>query len=112
MTIQWPLAKLRAIPRDAEIAAGITAAQSYEGWESGLIGEANNRNMVVYVITSADAGADQTVAGRQTTADAALTKIIADAGYANEVSAAMIAGIVTAVLTAVAQVRGKQEQMK
>jgi uncharacterized membrane protein YhfC len=105
MTIQWPLAKLRAVPRDAEIAAGVAAAQSYEGWESGLIGEDNNRNMVVYVITTADAGADQTAVGRQVTADAALTKIITDAGYANEVSAAMIAGIVAAVLQAVATVR-------
>ena len=74
MTIQWPYQKLRAeIVDPAEITAGVAAAQSYEGWESGLIGEDNNRNMVVYVITTADASADQTPAGRQTAADLGLT---------------------------------------
>ena len=110
MTIQWPLGKLRAIPREAEITAGVAAAAAKEGWMSGLIGEPNNVKMVTYVITVADGSKDQTPAGRQTAAVTGLTKIIKDAGYGSAVSAEMISGIVDAVLKAVAALRSNQEQ--
>ena len=107
MTIQWPLYKLRAEPRSAEIDAGVAAATSFEGWQSGFIGEANNIKMVAFIIVTADGSKDQTPAGRQTAAATGLTKIISDAGYASYVSDTMIEGIVTSVLNAVAQVRGQ-----
>jgi hypothetical protein len=90
---------------DAEIAAGVAAAESYEGWESGFIGAQHNHDMAALVGDAADAATDQSAAGRQEAAVASLTKVIADNGYASEVSATMIAGVVTAVLGAVANLR-------
>src|ERR1700691_1375942 len=90
---------------DAELAAGVAAAEAYEGWESGFIGETNNENLVTLVITTADASPDQTSNGRQGSAVAALTAAVAAAGASDEVSSDMINGMVVAVLQAVAALR-------
>jgi hypothetical protein len=84
-----------------EITAAVSAAEAYEGWESGFIGETNNENMARLIIETADASPDQSVAGRQSAAVAALTKTIDAAGYGSEVSATMINGVVSAVLGAI-----------
>ena len=90
---------------DAELAAGGAAAEAYEGWESGFIGETNNENLVTLVITTADASPDQTSNGRQASAVAALTAAVAAAGASDEVSSDMINGVTAAVLQAVSAMR-------
>ncbi len=93
----------------AELDAGTAAAESYEGWEAGFVGDANNRSMVALVIAAADAAKDQTAEGRQAAGAAALTKTIAAAGYGSEVSAEMIGGVVAAALGAIATVRASKK---
>ena len=93
---------------DAEAAAGLAAAEAYEGWEAGFIGATNNAAMVSLVITTADGGADQTAQGRQIAAAKALTTAITNAGYADEVSGSMITAITAAVLQAVSALRAQR----
>lgn len=85
-----------------QLAAGVAAAEKYEGWiDAEAIGETHNEECVEAIAAAADAGASQTAAGRQASGVAALTKIIDEAGYGDEVTAAMISGVVEAVLAAI-----------
>jgi hypothetical protein len=88
-------------PTQAQIAAGAAAAEKYEGWEAGFIGQTYNEKMVGVVFAAATGSADQSAAGRQAAAVSALTKIVDAAGYGSEVSGSMISGVVAAVLSAV-----------
>jgi hypothetical protein len=88
---------------DAQLAAGVAAADTDEGWfMSSAIGEANNEKLVTLIVTTAASVADQSPAVQQTEAVAAVTKVIADNGASSEVSADMINKVVTDVLAAVA----------
>ena len=96
---------------DAELAAGVAAAQGYEGWfDSGLIGVAHNQEIVGLVIDAADRATDQTASGRAAAAETKMRAEANAAGYGAQVSDAMIAGVTLAVLGAVATLRSKQPQ--
>lgn len=95
-----------------EIAAGVAAAEKYEGWEAGFVGAEHNREMATLVIGTADAARVQTPAGRQAAAAAALTAVIQNAGESGVVSADMISGVTAAVLGAVAALRAKTPAKK
>ena len=93
----------------AEAAAGLAAAESYEGWLDAIaIGEANNGHMVELVITTADAATDKSAAGRQAAALSALTEVITKDGYIDQVPAGMLSGVTTSVLAAVAALRAQK----
>ena len=94
---------------DAEAAAGLAAAEAYEGWpDAEVIGVSRDQEMVQLIITTADAATDQSVAGRQDAALSALTDVVTKAGYIDEVPDGLLAGVATAVLAAVAGLRAQR----
>jgi hypothetical protein len=97
---------------DAELAAGVTAAQNYEGWEAILIGPEHNEQIVGFIVDAADSAADQSALGRAAVAEQKMRAEVNALGYGSQVSDSMIAGITLAVLGAVATLRSKQPQEK
>lgn len=83
---------------EADIDAGIAAAEAYEGWEAGFVGAAHNREMVIILLNAAGASADQSLAGRRSAAVIALNAAIAAAGQSGSVPDGMIAGVTAAVI--------------
>ncbi len=83
---------------ESDIAAGIAAAEAYEGWEAGFVGADHNREMVVILLNAAGASSDQSLAGRRSAAVIALNAAITAAGKSGSVPDGMIAGVTAAVI--------------
>ena len=75
---------------DAELAAGIAALKSYvkgiAPFESMFVPANAYQTAVTDIVTAADGSADQTPAGRQAAAQAAMRVAINSAGYGSEIS--------------------------
>lgn len=98
----------------SEIAAGAAALKSYVESVSAIevmfVPEAAFETGAADVIDAADAGADQTAAGRQAAGAAALRAALDATGEGGEVSAAQCASGTAAVLKAVATLRSQKQK--